>query len=83
MILFWPAFHVDFCRFSEKNHQGVEVGKLNRVILIPAIISPIIGGWILSAFSYPVLFTVVLLVLFASALPMFFSKEVHIVYSDS
>lgn len=83
MTLFWPAFHIDFCRFSEKNHQGREVGKMNIALLVPTIISPVIGGWILSIFNYPVLFTVVLVVLFASAIPMFLSTEAHIVYGDS
>ncbi|RLC34925.1 MAG: hypothetical protein DRZ76_01580 [Candidatus Nealsonbacteria bacterium] len=83
MILFWPAFHVDFCRFSERNHQGREVGKMNVAILIPTIISPMIGGWILAGLGYPALFVAVLVVLFASSIPMFLSKEVHVIYSDS
>lgn len=83
MTLFWPAFHTDFVRFSEKKHYGKEVGKLNIVYSVPTVISPIIGGWILTTFNYPALFTTVLVVLFASAIPMFFSKEAHIIYTDS
>jgi len=83
MSFFWPAFHIDFCRFSEKTHQGKEVGKLNLVSVIPGIFAPAIGGWILERFNYAVLFTVVLIVLFTSTLPMFLSKEIHIIYSDS
>jgi len=83
MTLFWPAFRVDFCRFSEKSHQGREVGKMNVAILIPTIVSPMIGGWILANLGYPALFVVVLVVLFASSIPMFLSKEVHVIYSDS
>ncbi|MBI2042681.1 MAG: MFS transporter [Candidatus Nealsonbacteria bacterium] len=83
MTLFWPSFHVDFCRFSEHNHQGREVGKLNIVYFAPVIISPVIGGWILTAFGYPVLFTTVILIFLASSIPMFLSREVHVVYTDS
>lgn len=83
MTFFWPAFHIDFCRFSEKDYLGREVGKLNIAVLIPTVISPIIGGWILTAYNYPVLFSIVLIVLFASAIPMFLSRELHLVYSDS
>jgi len=83
MTLFWPAFHADFCRFSEKSYQGTAVGKLNLACLIPTVISPIIGGWILTVLGYPTLFTVVLMILFASAIPLFLSKETHIVYTDS
>lgn len=83
MTLFWPAFHTDFARFSEKDHRGMEVGKMNIAMLVPVVVSPIIGGWILTAFNYPVLFMVVLIILFASAIPLFLSKEIHEIYTDS
>lgn len=83
MALFWPAFHTDFCRFSEKSYQGAAVGKMNVVCLAPTIVSPIIGGWILATSGYPALFATVSVVLFASAIPLFLSKEVHTVYTDS
>ena len=83
MAFFWPPFHTDFVRFSEKDHQGTEVGKLNIVQIIPAIVSPVIGGIILNSFGYQVLFVTVLCVLLASAIPLFLSQEVHEIYSDS
>lgn len=83
MTLFWPAFHTDFVRFSEKGYQGQEVGKMNIAFSAPVIISPIIGGLILAAVGYPGLFTTVLVVLLASAIPLFLSKETHVIYSDS
>jgi MFS family permease len=83
MSLFWPAFHTDFLRFSEKGYRGRAVGKMNIACSAPTIISPIIGGWLLASFGYPALFATVLVVLFASAIPLFLSKEVHVVYSDS
>lgn len=83
MTLFWPAFHIDFARFSEKGYQGKEVGKMNIAWSIPTVISPILGGVILSTAGYPALFIAVLMVFLASSIPMFFSKEIHIIYSDS
>lgn len=83
MTFFWPAFHTDFARFSEKDYQGKQVSRMNIALSIPAIISPIIGGAILSAAGYSALFITVLAVLFASSIPMFLSKETHVVYSDS
>ncbi|MFC1630160.1 MFS transporter [Patescibacteria group bacterium] len=81
--LFWPSFHVDFARFSEKDHRGRQVGRKNIAIIIPTVAAPIIGGWILASFGYQVLFIAVLLILLASAIPLFLSKEVHEMYSDS
>lgn len=83
MILFWPAFHIDFALFSKKEHRGRQVGKLSIAGSIPIIISPILGGWILTMFGYPGLFTTVLIVLFASAIPLFLSKKKRVIYTDS
>lgn len=82
-ILFWPPFHTDFVRFSEEDDRGKEVGKLNIASLAPAIIAPTIGGMILGAFGYHVLFVVILITLLSSAIPLFFSEEDHEIYTDS
>ena len=83
MVLFWPAFHIDFALFSKKENRGRQVGKLSIAGSIPIIISPILGGWILTMFGYPGLFTTVLIVLFASAIPLFLSKKKRVIYTDS
>jgi MFS family permease len=83
MTLFWPAFHTDFTRFSEKGYQGRAVGKINVIITVPAIVGPVIGGAVLSVAGYPALFIAVLVILLASSIPMLLSKETHVVYSDS
>jgi MFS family permease len=83
MALFWPAFHVDFARFSSQKTRGSQVGKMNVMSIIPVAISPALGGWILASLGYPALFAAVLVVLIASALPLFYCKETHEVYSDS
>jgi len=83
MLLFWPSFHTDFTRFSQDGSRGKEVGKKNVATLLPAILSPIIGAWILVSFGYSNLFIAVLVVLLASAIPLFFNKEKREVYTDS
>jgi len=83
MLLFWPAFHIDFVRFSEKGYSGRQVGKINVIYSMPTILSPIIGGAILSIGGYPALFAAVLVVLFSSSIPMFLSKETFVAYTDT
>lgn len=83
LMFFWPAFHTDFVRFSQKDHRGLEVGRLNVAASSATILSPLVGGLVLAAFGYPVLFTVTLIVLLISALPLFMSAEIHEVYTDS
>jgi MFS family permease len=83
MMFFWPAFHTDFVRFSEKERQGETVGKMNIVYSAPTIFSPIIGGAVLNLGGYSSLFIAVLVVLLASAIPLFLSKETQTIYTDS
>ena len=83
MVLFWPAFHIDFVRFSERGYSGRQVGKMNVIYSVPTILSPVIGGAILNTGGYPALFAAVLVVLFSSSIPMFFSKETFVAYTDT
>jgi len=83
MLLYWPAFHTDFARFSERIHRGIQVGKLQVLSLISTGFAPFIGGAIIHQFGYSALFMVVLIILFLSALPLFLSKETYETYSDS
>jgi MFS family permease len=83
MLFFWPAFHTDFVRFSSSKQRGQESGRVNVAMLFPTIIAPVLGGVIVSVFGFPVLFLVVGVVLFASAIPLFYSKEHVEVYVDS
>lgn len=50
---------------------------------LPGILAPSIGGIIIVFLGYPILFIIVLCVLFASAIPLFLSKEIHQIYTDS
>jgi MFS family permease len=83
MILFWPAYHTDFTRFSATGYQGRAVGKISVFSSIPSIIGPVIGGSILALGGYHALFIVVLITLLFSSFPMLLSRESHIIYTDS
>lgn len=83
MTFYWPSFHTDFARFSERDHRGQEVGELNVASSTLAFFSPIVGGLILTAFNYQILFIIVLIVLLTSSIPLFLSKEKQEVYTDT
>jgi len=83
MLLFWPAFHTDFARFSTKEHRGKETSRINIAMLLPTILAPVIGGLLLASFGFPILFIFVALILFASSIPLFYSRERVEVYTDS
>ncbi len=79
--LFWMGYHLDFAKFSDGKDRGKEVGVATIVKLSFSAIGPAIGGVILTFFNFPVLFVVVSVLLLASTIPLFYSKDVHYQYA--
>jgi len=82
-LFYWTAFHIDFARFSEKGKRGKQLSYLHTVSAVAAALSPFAGGIVLIKAGYPVLFGIVLILLFFSIVPLFLSREVHERYTDS
>ena len=83
MALFWPGFHTDFARFSSRKTRGKESGRINVAMLLPTILSPLLGGFILVQFGFPVLFIIVSVVLVAATIPLFYRRQYQETYTDS
>ena len=82
MTFFWPSYHTSFARFSRKDQTGKYVSKKFYAYTVPNILGPIIGGIILSKYSYNLLFVFVLAFLLISAIPLFFKREEKESYAD-
>lgn len=82
-LLYWPAFHIGFARFSDKKRRGRQLSHRHIIAALSAAASPVVGGIILVQTGYPTLFGIVLVLLFISTVPLFLSKEVHEHYTDS
>jgi MFS family permease len=82
MTFFWPSYHTSFARFSKKDQTGKYVSKKFYAYTVPNILGPIIGGIILSKYSYNLLFIFVLVFLLISAIPLFFKREEKESYAD-
>ena len=82
-IFYWPAFHIDFTRFSDQQSMGKQLSYRHTVAALSAAAAPFVGGLIIVKMGYPVLFAIVLVLLFSSIIPLFLSKEVHETYTDS
>ncbi len=81
--LFWPGFHLDFVRFSHRKERSEEVGKLKALNILPIIISPILGGWIVTTKGYSFLFSIALIILILSTLPLFIARHKKEKYEES
>lgn len=82
-LFYWPAYHTDLARFSKREIRGEQVGASTVIYNLASVAGPFIGGLVLYKLGFPVLFVVVLILLLVSAVPLFFSREVHEVYTDS
>ena len=75
--LYWIGYHVDFSIFSDKKNRGEEIGTTRIINSIFHVFGPIIGGLILTFIGFQALFVTVSVLLLASAIPLFFSKDIH------
>jgi len=75
---FWIPFHTDFIYASDKKHRGEEVGLRFFLTSLFGLFGPFIGGAILYFFGFNILFVIVSLIMFASAIPLLFSPDIHI-----
>lgn len=74
-ILYWPSYHANFSKYGKRKAFGKEVGLASVVYIFVNILGPLIGGFIVQWFGFPVLFFVVALILLLAVVPMFTTKE--------
>lgn len=75
--LFWIGYHTDFSKFSKIKYRGEEISFAKIFSSISHIAGPLIGGLIIAFTGFEFLFVIVSLLLAVSAIPLFFSKDIH------
>ncbi|MBI2105502.1 MFS transporter [Candidatus Woesearchaeota archaeon] len=71
---FWLGFHFEFSEASDYKERGKEVGNWFNLSLFSGLIGPLIGGGLLLASGFDLLFFIVAALIFGSSVPMFFCK---------
>src|SRR3989338_6766988 len=74
---FWLGFHSEFSYVSDFEKRGKEVGNFFNFSMLAGLMGPLIGGSIILFSGFQLLFVLVSVLLFGSAVPMFFSKNVR------
>jgi len=77
MALFWMGYHSDFSKCSSRECRGKQVGTAQAAATAFNVIGPVTGGIILTFVGFDVLFIIVSVMLLASAIPLFLSKDIH------
>lgn len=78
--LYWGPFHVDFAQFSKKGRRGHQIGLLYAIQLVLAFAAPIVGGLLVSHYSYSTAFILALFTLALSFIPLAFVPNTHVAY---
>ena len=73
----WPPYNADVAIHNLKDQRGREVGVLFSLIEVACIIGPMLGGFVLYQFGFPMLFTLASVILLASVYPLFRSPEIY------
>ncbi len=72
---YWPAYHFDFIRWSEKQERASEFSGLWTVTTMMYVLGPIIGGVIVKYFGFNALFIGAAAVLVFSSLALLENRE--------
>ncbi|MBI2583866.1 MAG: MFS transporter [Candidatus Aenigmarchaeota archaeon] len=83
LTLFWISYHIDFAKFSKKKYVGEELGIINIITSIASFVGPFLGGLVIVAFGFDLVFTFAVIVLVLSMIPLFLSKDTHQPFSLS
>jgi len=74
--MYWTPFHVYFTKASDWKNRGKEVGIYDMLANGSAFIGPLIGVALFAIYGFNVMFIVASAMIFASTLPLFFTKDV-------
>jgi len=75
---YWPAFNADFARYAVQDEDGKEIGGINTLILLGAIIAPLAAGFILELWGFAALFTFASILFIISNIPLLTTKEIFV-----
>lgn len=71
---YWPAYHVDFMRFSVREERGSEYSALWAISTMMFVLGPIVGGTVVKFFGFPALFMGASFLILLSSTPLFISR---------
>ncbi len=74
-MLYWPAFHADFARYSDVSEEGKEVSTLHVTLSSVYVIGPLLGGALITYGSWLAMFIVGCALLLLSNWPLLRTRE--------
>ncbi len=73
--LYFIAYHVEFSKIKHTKHAGREIGYMNMMEKLGAVVGPLVGGIAGTLFGSQYIFLIAIITLFGSLWPLFLSRE--------
>jgi len=67
--LYWTPLHTDIAKFTSKTNRGKQLSVMEATTVLLGAIMPLIAGWVISQYSYDVLFFIAILVYLFALMP--------------
>ncbi len=71
---YWPAYHFDFIRWSQKAERASEFSGLWTVTSVMYILGPLLGGLVVKNYGFQPMFIGAAAIILISSFPMFIQK---------
>lgn len=78
--LYWSPYHIDFAKFSSKNHRGSQLGRFYGLQRLLSVLTPLIAAFLIVRFGYRASFLVGLVLTLASIIPLLFLPQFKVKY---
>jgi len=69
-LFYWIPYHVDFVSFTEGKYRGRQMAYLAVLGYLVSIGAPLVSGFLLSEFSFELVFDLVMVILLISLIPL-------------
>jgi len=69
-VMYWLPLHTDFAKFTNKRNRGKQMSLLYSTTVLLAAVMPLLSGFILSEYSYSVLFLLSIIIYLTSLIPL-------------
>lgn len=83
VAFFWIGMHQIFYDASDQKHRGEEFGKRRALMILGSLFGPLVGGLLIRVIGFKPVFAIASLLLIASGIILFLSKENHTRYHFS
>lgn len=68
-LMYWIPLHTDLAKFTSKSNRARQLGLMEATAIAIGAVMPLLAGWILTHYSYDILFLIAILTFFISLIP--------------